>query len=409
MSDFITRQADASPDMPWPRRPDKVLDWLVNGTRDERFLDVIFPELCRRLVEAGVPLARATLHLRTLHPQYAGASMIWRPGMNQPDLRRHEFSDFDHPSYINSPVKAIYDGSDGFRQRLDMPNVALPEYEIFADLRGQGMTDYVIWPLDFVGGQRHVVSVATDRAGGFSTEELTLIADLLPALALVSEIRAKNRIMRTLLDTYVGGHASEEILRGSIRRGSGMTVHAVILICDLRGFTAISENWPRDDVIAMLNDYFDAMCEPIEAAGGEILKFIGDGLLAIFPLAENDACDAAVRAALGGRRNMRRLNEKRALRGLDPLGYGVGVHLGDVMYGNIGSAKRLDFTVIGPAVNVAARLETLTKQVGRQILFSGPFVSFCPCGSLGLDYVGRYPLRGVGEPIDVWALPEFEG
>ena len=267
------------------------------------------------------------------------------------------------------------------------------------------MTDYVAWPLTFTLGRRHVVTFATGRTGGFSDEELDRVRDLLLVLAPVCEIRLKNRLARTLLETYVGPHASDQILNGSITRGSGVTVQAVVLICDLRGFTVLSELWPRDDVITMLNDYFDAMSAPVERHGGEILKFIGDGMLAIFPLSDPEACTKAVAAAVESRDAMAALNRDRAVRGLDPLGYGVGVHIGDVMYGNIGSSSRLDFTVIGPAVNTAARLEGLTKLVGRKILFSGAFVDSLGTRA-GLDPIGSFPLRGVGAPLDVFALEE---
>ena len=153
-------------------------------------------------------------------------------------------------------------------------------------MRAKGLTDYVAWPLYHTLGKRHIVTFATDRAGGFDDAHIAGLLKLLPVLALVSEIRMKNRLARTLLETYVGSHASELILAGATRRGSGTTVRAAIMICDLRGFTAISDNWPRDDVIDLLNGYFDAMSEPIARHGGEILKFIGDGLLAIFPLSQ---------------------------------------------------------------------------------------------------------------------------
>ena len=165
-------------------------------------------------------------------------------------------------------------------------------------------------------------------------------------------------------------HASELILAGATRRGSGTTVRAAIMICDLRDFTRISDNWPRDDVIDLLNDYFDAMSEPIARHGGEILKFIGDGLLAIFPLSEPNACANLLQAVAEARQAMIALNEKNGETGRAPLNYGIGVHVGDVMYGNIGSRSRLDFTVIGPAVNMASRLETLTKQLGKPVLLS---------------------------------------
>ena len=153
-------------------------------------------------------------------------------------------------------------------------------------MRAKGLTDYVAWPLYHTLGKRHIVTFATDRLGGFDDAHIAGLSKLLPALALVSEIRMKNRLARTLLETYVGSHASELILAGATRRGSGTTVRAAIMICDLRDFTRISDNWPRDDVIDLLNGYFDAMSEPIARHGGEILKFIGDGLLAIFPLSE---------------------------------------------------------------------------------------------------------------------------
>lgn len=225
----------------------------------------------------------------------------------------------------------------------------------------------------------------------------------MPALALVSEIRLKNRLARTLLETYVGPHASEQILAGATTRGSGVTVGAAIMICDLRDFTKLSDIWPRDDVIGLLNGYFDAMSEPIEKFGGEILKFMGDGLLAIFPLSNPEACLNLMRAIAEAQTAMVELNVKNVASGHDALGYGIGVHVGDVMYGNIGSKRRLDFTVIGPAVNVASRLESLTKEIKRPVLLSRAFVEMAGCSG-ALENLGSYPLRGLGEPIDVFAF-----
>jgi adenylate cyclase len=205
-----------------------------------------------------------------------------------------------------------------------------------------------------------------------------------------------------LLETYVGPKAGELILAGATRRGSGTTVSAAIMICDLRDFTGISDNWPRDDVIDLLNDYFDAMSEPIARHGGEILKFMGDGLLAIFPLSEPAACANLLRAVEEAGAAMSALSERNSLTGAAPLNYGVGVHVGDVMYGNIGSRTRLDFTVIGPAVNMASRIETLTKQVGRKVLLSRAFADMVK-GEFDLARVGEYPVRGFSEPIELFA------
>ena len=182
-----------------------------------------------------------------------------------------------------------------------------------------------------------------------------------------------------------------------------MSVGAAILICDLRDFTALSDMWPRDDVIELLNGYFDAMSEPIERHGGEILKFMGDGLLAIFPLSSASACHDLLKAIREGQAAMMALNEENLKKGHAALGYGIGVHVGDVMYGNIGSRSRLDFTVIGPAVNIASRLESLTKELKRPVLLSRAFVEAAGCQA-ELENLGLHALRGLGEPINVFAF-----
>lgn len=393
-----------SSDGTWPTARSALLDWLVRETQGERFLDNLFVEVCARLNEAGIPVARGTLHLQILHPLWFSARALWRRGMKEASMQVFAHGVIGDKDFLLSPMKVIFDGAAEVRQRLERPEEGR-QFPICEELAREGLTDYVAWPLTFTLGKRHIITLATDRPGGFSDGELDRVRDILPVLAPVFEIRLKNRLARTLLETYVGPHASDQILSGSITRGSGVTVQAVVLICDLRGFTTLSELWPRDDVITLLNEYFDAMSAPVERHGGEILKFIGDGMLAIFPLSSPDACANALKAAVESRDAMAGLNRDRAARSLEPLGYGVGVHIGDVMYGNIGSSSRLDFTVIGPAVNTAARLEGLTKLVGRKILFSGSFVAALGSDA-GLDPIGSFPLRGMGAPIDVFALAD---
>ncbi|WEX74203.1 adenylate/guanylate cyclase domain-containing protein [Sinorhizobium numidicum] len=387
----------------WPIRRRKILDWLVIETRDERFIDNIFVEMCRRLSEAGVPVARATLHFRIHHPQWIGARILWRKGLSEAEIDTFEYGVEDTALYLNSPLYEINSGADEVRRRLDDPTVDGPQYSLYDELKADGLTEYIAWPLEHTLGKRHVVTFASDRPGGFDKDDIAFFQDLLPALALVSEIRLKNRLARTLLETYVGPHASEQILAGATTRGSGVTVGAAILICDLRDFTHLSGLWPRDDVIELLNGYFDAMSEPIERHGGEILKFMGDGLLAIFPLTNPMACTNLLRAIGEAEAALAKLNEENLGKGREPLGYGIGVHVGDVMYGNIGSRRRLDFTVIGPAVNIASRLEGLTKEIKRPVLLSGAFVEMAGCET-ELENLGAFPVRGVGEPIDVFAF-----
>src|SRR3984893_17809373 len=320
-----------------------VVHWLTNDTRDERFIDDIFAELCVRLQRAGIPVKRASLHVLIHHPQWLGGPIMW---------------------------------ADEVRENLERDPSLGRKHAVYDEMRAKGLTDYVAWPLYHTLGKRHFVTFATDRPGGFDDEQLAGLSKLLPTLALVSEIRVKNRLARTLLETYVGSHASELILAGATRRGSGTTVSAAIMICDLRDFTRISDNWPRDDVIHLLNDYFDAVSEPIARHGGERLKFMGDYLLRLFPLSQPSACANLLHAVTEASQAMVAQNEKNDETGRAPLNYGIGVHVGDVMYGNIGSRTRLDFTVIGPAVNMGSRLETLTKQLGKAVLLSRAFADF---------------------------------
>jgi len=382
---------------------DEVVRWLTNDTRDERFLDNIFAELCVRIQQANIPVKRATLHIMIHHPQWLGARFVWADGMHEAEIARLDYDVRERSEYIGSPANEIHDGATEVRENLERDRSLGRKHAVFDEMRDKGLTDYVAWPFYHTLGKRHFVTFATDRPGGFEDAHVTALQKLLPVLALVSEIRVKNRLARTLLETYVGSHASELILAGATRRGTGTTVRAAILICDLRDFTRISDNWPRDDVIDLLNGYFDAMSEPIERHGGEILKFIGDGLLAIFPLSEPQACANLLRAVSEARQAMVALNQKNGEESSRaPLNYGIGVHVGDVMYGNIGSRTRLDFTVIGPAVNMASRLETLTKQLGKPVLLSRAFADFVK-GEFDLERVGEYPVRGFNDPIELFA------
>ncbi|MFZ0764068.1 adenylate/guanylate cyclase domain-containing protein [Bradyrhizobium sp.] len=379
-----------------------VLHWLTNDAREERFIDNIFAEMCQRLQRAGIPLKRASLHVLIQHPQWLGAKIMWADGMREAEITRVDHDVAGRSQYIGSPASEIHHGATEVRENLAGDPALGRKHAIYDDMRAMGLTDYVAWPLYHTLGKRHVVTFATDRAGGFDDAHVKSLLKLVPILALVSEIRVKNRLARTLLETYVGSHAGELILAGATRRGTGTTVRAAIMICDLRDFTHISDNWPRDDVIDLLNGYFDAMSEPIARHGGEILKFIGDGLLAIFPLDQPNACANLLHAVTEARQAMIALNQKNSETDRAPLNYGIGVHVGDVMYGNIGSTTRLDFTVIGPAVNMASRLEALTKQLGKNVLLSQAFADLVK-SDFDLERVGEFPLRGFNDPVELFA------
>ncbi|MBB4169749.1 adenylate/guanylate cyclase domain-containing protein [Rhizobium sp. BK538] len=322
--------------------------------------------------------------------------MTWMRG--QPDASvqtiAHDVEATD--VFLRSPFRVAIDSGKRVRQKLQINGPHI--FAIYEELKHDGHTDYVAWPLDHTQGRRHLITFATDRPDGFSDQELALLDTLMPWYSLVTEVRVKDQLARTLLETYVGAHASDEILHGAITRGSRETIIAAILICDLRNFTRLSDSLPRDELIEILNRYFDVVAEPIERHGGEILKFIGDGLLAVFPMDGTDACQHLLAAVQEGYQSASCLRRTAEL-----VRFGTGIHLGEVMYGNIGSKKRLDFTVIGSAVNLAFKLEALTKTLDRPVLLSGDFVQAAACFDQ-TDYLGPQRVSGFDVPIGVHAL-----
>jgi adenylate cyclase len=385
----------------------QILNWLMTETRDDPSIESIFVALCTQLRLSAVPVARSSLHFQTHHPQWLGSRIIWHRGMQTAEVQRVAYQVQETAEFLNSPFRAIIDGAHEVRQRLQSEAVKSLNQPLYDELRAEGLTDYVAWPVDHTLGKRHLITFATDAPGGFDDDHVALLTEILPAISLVSEIRLKNQFAQTLLETYVGPHASQQILEGATTRGSGATIGAAILICDLRNFTALSNLRSRDEIIDVLNGFFDAMAEPIERNGGEILKFMGDGLLAIFPLSNPNACANLLLAIGEAQIAFAKLNDQNLLRGREALSYGMGVHVGDVMYGNIGSRKRLDFTVIGPAVNIASRLESLTKEVKRSVLISKDFVEMAGCGN-NLEDLGCYSVRGLDKPISVFAFSTEE-
>jgi adenylate cyclase len=384
----------------WPKRRGPVLDWLIGEARQLPDGPTLLRQLCTRLLDLGLPLARASFHMRTLHPQLFGIGFYWHRGADEIRVFRAQHGIERTDVFLKSPMRVLFEGAGAVRQRLDLPDVEFA-FPLFDELRADGLTDYVALPITFSDGKIHGTTWSSDRPGGFETEHLTLIEDLLPVFSLLLEIHLNRRIAITLLDTYVGHRAGERILKGQITRGSGETIAAAIWYCDLRGFTELSERIGRDALIACLNDYFDSMAGAVEQHGGEILKFIGDAVLAIFPLEEEQACRRALQAALDARAAMAERNTRRRERGEETLGFGIALHTGEVMFGNIGSTNRLDFTVIGPAVNLTSRIERLCRMLGRDILVSEDFALACQAREL--RPLGHHQLPGVERPVEVFA------
>lgn len=399
--DALTEPVGAAPAR--LRTADEVFDWLLRDTRDERFIEHIVAGLGTRLRKAGLSVARISLHLRTHHPEWRGATFLWHTGLDAAKVLLRDYGVVTTNLYLNSPVHDIHNGTQEVRRRLWRIAPDARDYPILGELRSEGCTDYVVWPILFTLNQRHVISFASDSASGFADDEIDILRGLLPLIALVTEVRLKNILARTFLETYVGPLAATRILNGDTRRGFGSSIEAATMLCDLRGFTELSANLPRDRIIELLDAYFDAIAEPIERNGGEILKFLGDGLLAIFPLAQGESCRNLLRAVREGQQALDALNVDNRRKGLPELRQGVGAHLGEVSYGNIGSRRRLDFTVIGPVVNIAARLQDMTRDGAHPVLVSGAFAERCGADE-GLERLGAFPIRGIPEAIEVYAL-----
>src|SRR5580692_7296142 len=277
-----------------------VVDWLMDGARSTPLAQEVLSEICRRLTACGLPLWRAVVFVRTLHPQIVGRRFVWRPDTGTV-VTDGAFDLLERDVFRNSPMTHVAATGEAFRRRLADPDCPL-DYPILHDLRAEGVTDYVVSPLCFTNGEIHFASWATRQPGGFAD--------------------------------------------------------AAIWLSDMRGFTKLADRLPPQALVDLLNRYFDCQVPPILEHGGEVLKFMGDGLLAIFPIAEATAsvCAQALAAALAARTNVAGL---QGANDATDVRFGLALHVGDVLYGNIGSGNRLDFTTIGPAVNLAARLEKL--------------------------------------------------
>jgi adenylate cyclase len=378
-----------------------VLRWLMTDGRRTTDPKSFLENFAMCLTEAGVDVSRVTTGVPVLHPQLYSYSGLWERGKGVTE-RLYRADASQDAILTNSPIKSAYEGSP-FRSRLTAPAME-GEFPILTELRRTGMTDYVVLPVPFSDGTNKALSLATARDGGFPDGELTLFTAMTPAVASILEIQALRRMARTLLDTYVGRQSGGRVLAGQIRRGMGETIRAVIWLSDLRGFTSLSESPPRDELIELLNQYFGPMCDAVEANGGEVLKFIGDAMLAIFPV-EDDAVAAgrkalgAVRVAEGtvnkgtnGAPRMASRESTMAWRCTSAMSCTA-----------IGGEARLDFTVIGPAVNLTSRIESMCKDLDRSPLLSAEFARL---SGVEAECLGEFELKGVAEKQLIYGLRE---
>jgi adenylate cyclase len=388
-----------------------VSDWLVAQGLLTADFDPMFSGFCEHLIAAGIPLWRAQISMRTLHPTIASIAFIWRPGSGI-ETANYDYTDTESGAFLRSPFYHLLESGQS-AQRYSLEDGVSQKFPILEEFRIAGATDYYLRRVEFSfnsSGKTETgvfASWTSDRPGGFSDRDIATLDRLLPRLALSLKSTLTYQFAGNLMETYVGRDAGRRILDGDIRLGSTEVLRAVLVFADLRGFTRLADSAPRDELITTLNSYFDCMVGPITDHGGQVLKFIGDGLLAVFDLSDGtneSVCQSSLAAAVTAIKAARDLNASRAKAGLAELRLNLALHLGDVHYGNIGSGGRQDFTVIGPAVNEASRIERLCRPLERDLLISESFARAATDCSDHLVSLGYHPLRGVREPQELFTV-----
>ena len=392
---------------------DSIADWLMEQALNEQTtMQTLFEGTCLRLLAEGVPIIRAHFAFRTLHPLYAAIGHIWFKDKETVHVQI---------GHDDAATGAGWDGStyafllnndiDHIRRRLTGED-ALLDYPVLNEFRDDyDGTDYLAYAIPFdpdATGDRIksgvIGSWLTSRPGGFSENDLRAMLRIQKRLAVTFKVLIKAEITKNILDTYLGPDAGNLVLSGQIKRGDYETIHSVIWFSDMRNSTPLAESLSPEDFFAMLNAYFECTAGAVMDAGGEVLRFIGDAVLAIFPIrdgesTERQACQKAARAMREAEKRVRRMNVERKANGEPVIKYGLGLHVGDVMYGNIGVPSRLEFSVIGPAANETARLESLTKELGKTVVASDHFAENFKDGWVSL---GKKNLKGVGGAIKLY-------
>ena len=382
-----------------------VCHWLAY---EGRFLDEggLLKALGHQLVSVGAPVWRLSLGFRMLHPQIRGASGYWQRDTDEVSTRRVSDQQLNSEQFHGSPIQALFETGEKVRRRIDSQSAL--EHGLYAELYSEGYTDYVALPVAFSDGTLNFFIIATKVPAGFAPADIEKLETLSQFLAPVVEVLARQQAARSLLDTYVGKRTGTKVLQGMISRGDAETIEAALWFSDLRNFTHYTESLPGEELLVLLNTYFEFVAAAVTARGGEILRFIGDAMLIVFPVQANDtgvreACESALDAARDAFSGLATFNHRRRRIGLPVIEFGVGLNVGTVIYGNVGAPDRLDFTVMGPAVNRVARLESLTKTLGENILMSRVFADALdqPTRSMG-----SHTMKGVAEPQEVLAPAE---
>ncbi|WP_089287945.1 MULTISPECIES: adenylate/guanylate cyclase domain-containing protein [unclassified Azospirillum] len=375
-----------------------IVDWLLLEGNRLTDMDALFAELIDRVAAAGLPIGRVSLNLELLHPEVVGEGRVWLCGQATQAHRVHRV-DTDLSEYLSSPVYQVDQTNQPYRVRLATEQT---EMSLLRRLQADGFTDYYIIPMQVQDRHRTAaMSFAAKRVPSFSDDDIRDLEHIVAAVSPVLEARVVRSIACDLLTTYLGQGAGERVYAGQIQRGDAESIFAAVLFCDLRNFTRYTAEHLSHEVVARLNHWFELAVDAVEAHGGEVLKFIGDGMLAIFPadmLNPREACGHALAAAATLEAAVARWNEAPPA-GQIALEYGLSLHLGHVAFGNIGGRRRLDFTVVGPAVNMTSRLLDAAKALDCPLVVS---TAFAGCSGRPMRSLGVHALRGIDQPEEIF-------
>ena len=382
----------------------RVIDWALDFARDRDTDEELIEGLARLLVDGGIPVVRISASLRPIDPEVWTRNLAWEADLGI-QVRARPYGEMVMPHYVGSAVQAIYSGSGTIRDRLEHGSRFPP----IDGLVRQGATDYVAQPVELGPKVPSFVSYAIARPGGFTDAEVATLDAIHPAVASVLRLRSTRMTIGSVLRTYLGPNAARSVQAGTVRRGHGERIHAVIWFCDLRDFTVLSQALPSDRMLQLLDAYFEAVAGPVVDHGGEILKFIGDAMLAVFPAAAHGAADACRRATAAAITALERFaTDVAQVKGPElgrELGMGLALHVGEVFYGNIGARDRLDFTVIGPAVNMAARVQGQCTAHKTPLLLTGELAALLDRDDL--VRVAAVALKGIEGPTELVTLARY--
>lgn len=389
-----------------------IREWLIDKALGDSDITELFGALCLRISSVGIPITRARLFWPTLHPLFQAETVSWEKD-SQAKLEQFVHQDEASDDWNKSPLKYLVDNDLDILRRQLIGHNKLLDFELLEGLEKKGFTDFIAMNTELEGTSFRsreggadsgiMVTWSTNAPNGFSDNDLIALQKLQRRFAVACKVMIQARISSNIAHTYLGSRAGSSVMDGQIRRGDGQTTNAVIWYSDLRNSTYLTESMLPEDYYCLLNSYFTATAQPIIDHGGEILDFIGDAVLGIFPYnnkkelkAAAEAANNALYATCGLSTS---INEERVKDGLQPFRFGVGVNVGQVMFGNIGIPSRLSFSVIGPAVNEAARIEALTKKLNRTILLGKSFADISPKKWKSL---GEYNFEGVAHPIEIF-------